>query len=160
MLMGCSRRMSTFLRRTPPLRWTSHMAECLKIVDEQMEAPLDRILVYQVRLQRISDEAPCTLMITNSELSEQTRLLRSFQTRALLSRVEELRQTLPPDLPEDCKYNYLYRRWSCESTCESNTRNPDVSFLLASGHDMPSSLRRRRGRRQRRGSVFLRRRPR
>ncbi|RAK96591.1 Zn(II)2Cys6 transcription factor [Aspergillus ibericus CBS 121593] len=47
---------ATFLQQSDSLRWTSHMDECLRQVDEQQECINDGILVQQVRLQLVMDK--------------------------------------------------------------------------------------------------------
>ncbi|KAI1394270.1 uncharacterized protein F4822DRAFT_424749 [Hypoxylon trugodes] len=47
---------SSMLQRIDPLRWTPHMDDCLRSLDEARECPNDGILVYQVRLQLISEK--------------------------------------------------------------------------------------------------------
>lgn len=82
--------------------WNSHLDDCLRVLDEEQETPLDCVLVQQVKLQRIADSAPSSIL-TDVEMSAQPRLIRDFQTKALLSKLEETKQSLRPDLPPDCK---------------------------------------------------------
>lgn len=44
---------SSFLRKIDTLRWTPHLDECLRVLDETPESLNDEILVQQVRLQRV-----------------------------------------------------------------------------------------------------------
>ncbi|OHF02992.1 hypothetical protein CORC01_01750 [Colletotrichum orchidophilum] len=48
---------ASFLGKMDPLRWTTHMDECLQVLDEQPEAPPDRTLVALVRMQLLKEEA-------------------------------------------------------------------------------------------------------
>jgi len=77
----------------------------MKVLEESPETPLDKILVQQVKLQRLTDEIPKQCI--NLESTEHTRLLRDFQTKALLSRLEEIRQNMPKNLPNDGKCEHL-----------------------------------------------------
>lgn len=101
------------MKRPIGLAWTEYLDECLRSLETAHETPLDLILVQQIRLQRIIDDVP-KFMPTASSLSEQTRVLRDFQSKVLLSRLEDARQILPADLPKDSKHKGLIH--SCSST--------------------------------------------
>ncbi|KAJ5805371.1 Major facilitator superfamily domain general substrate transporter [Penicillium riverlandense] len=51
--IGC---ISSFLQKIDALRWTPHMDECLRVIDEAKECPNDEILVQQVRLQLVVEK--------------------------------------------------------------------------------------------------------
>ncbi|KAM7185864.1 hypothetical protein V8F20_011635 [Naviculisporaceae sp. PSN 640] len=92
----------TFLRRTFAMPWTSHMEDCLRILDQNPDSPLDGILTQQVRMQRIAEEAPChSLQPTWSEVSPHTRTICEFQINALLQRLETVRQNIPKTIPPE-----------------------------------------------------------
>ena len=93
------------------------------MLEDERETPLDRVLVHQVKLQRIADAAPSS-MLTDMELSGQTKLVRDFQTRALLSKLEEVKQSLPLDLPDDCKHSSVGFAF-------------DTVLTYSSGYDLP-----------------------
>jgi hypothetical protein len=48
---------STAMKRSDPMRWTSHMRDCLAQIEAQQECPLDETLVQCVRIQLIADKA-------------------------------------------------------------------------------------------------------
>lgn len=92
----------TFLRRAFAMPWTSHMDDCLRILDQNPESPFDKVLVQQVRMQRIAEEAPChSLQVTLTELSAHTRRICDFQIKALLQRLENTRQSMAKDIPPE-----------------------------------------------------------
>ncbi|PWY79527.1 hypothetical protein BO94DRAFT_588109 [Aspergillus sclerotioniger CBS 115572] len=47
---------ATFLQQSDSLRWTPHMDECLRLLEEQQECANDGILAQQVRLQLVMDK--------------------------------------------------------------------------------------------------------
>jgi hypothetical protein len=49
-------RISSFLQKMDPLRWTPHMDECLQFIDEAKDCHNDAILVQLVRLQLIVEK--------------------------------------------------------------------------------------------------------
>ena len=93
---------SDFIKKQAALAWTPHMGDCLKVLEDEMETPLDQMLVYHIKLQLIADELPKPPLVA-VELPEHMRFVRDFQTKALLARVEEVRQKCPTDLPDDRK---------------------------------------------------------
>ncbi|KAM0708904.1 hypothetical protein Q7P35_002940 [Cladosporium inversicolor] len=48
---------TTAFKRSEPMRWTSHMQDCLAQIEAQDDDPLDRTLVHCVRIQLIADKA-------------------------------------------------------------------------------------------------------
>ncbi|KAM7187488.1 hypothetical protein V8F33_011228 [Rhypophila sp. PSN 637] len=90
----------TFLRRTFAMPWTSHMDDCLKILEKSPDSPLDGILIQQILMQRIAAEAPYhSFQGSTVEMSTQTRTACEFQIKALLQRLENTRQNASKDIP-------------------------------------------------------------
>src|SRR4051794_33240812 len=86
---------STFLKRIDALRWTSHMEECLNILAESKECPGDAVLVHQVRLQLLVEQA--------SQISQQIRESGNatpldLYRRSLQGQLQEVNDKLPPEL--------------------------------------------------------------
>lgn len=79
------------------------MEECLRILNEEPEAPLDQLLVYQVRLQHVALDIPTSAAYDNISSHEQLRLIQEFQVKSLLSRLEDVKRSLPSCFPEECK---------------------------------------------------------
>ncbi|KAI1251471.1 hypothetical protein MGN70_006039 [Eutypa lata] len=46
----------TAYRKTEPLRWTSYMDQCLRVLDEEKETKLDSLLVFQIKCQIITNQ--------------------------------------------------------------------------------------------------------
>jgi len=91
------------------------MQDCLRILDETNESPLDRILVSYIRLKLISDECPkpATLFCDPRDRLDKTPIVQEFEQKALSSRVQAQRRSFPADLPED-------------STCPQHGHRKDV----------------------------------
>lgn len=82
------------------MRWTPYMDDCLTILWDAQEAPLDRNLVLQVKLQLIVDEvARITL---NGETSD-LRVLHIMQAKILRSRFDDVMAQISPELQSDSK---------------------------------------------------------
>jgi hypothetical protein len=76
------------------------MDECLQVLEEVAEVPLDLVLVHQVRLQLVADDA-IRSQWPPPELTDHLRLLQSFQGKAISMRVQELKQSISVDLQVD-----------------------------------------------------------
>jgi hypothetical protein len=76
------------------------MDEYLHTLEETQEAPYDLLLVQLVRLQLIIDDTP-KAPLALQDPSEQLGLSHQFQAKALLSRVQVIRENFPPQAPED-----------------------------------------------------------
>ncbi|CAK7206681.1 hypothetical protein SEUCBS139899_009485 [Sporothrix eucalyptigena] len=127
-----------FHRKPTTIPWTDHMDECLRILDTSPETPLDRLLVYQCRLQRVALDVPGPQAYITISSAEQMRLVRDFQVKSLLARQREVEAMCPP-LPDDlafiCRLSNLANEASIYSvalfatnqTAEERVRNgPDT----------------------------------
>ncbi|KIH88794.1 hypothetical protein SPBR_06657 [Sporothrix brasiliensis 5110] len=90
-----------FHRKPITLPWTEHMDECLRVLDTEPETPLDRLLVYQCRLQRVALDIPGPQAYISIASAAQMRQTRDFQVTSLLARQREAEKMCPPDLPAD-----------------------------------------------------------
>ncbi|CAK7235272.1 hypothetical protein SBRCBS47491_009236 [Sporothrix bragantina] len=93
-----------FHRKPTTIPWTEHMDECLRVLDTDPESPLDRLLVYQCRLQRLALDVPGPQAYATITSAEQMRLVRDFQVKSLLARQREVEQMCPENLPEDLEF--------------------------------------------------------
>ncbi|RAL07884.1 transcription factor domain-containing protein [Aspergillus homomorphus CBS 101889] len=90
-----------FLGRMDPLRWTSHMKECLDILAHSEEIPGDGVLVQMTRTRLLADQ------ILQGPWSEgvyglsPAQALAAFHLKAFESRVETIRAELPMHLAEN-----------------------------------------------------------
>ncbi|KAK3313583.1 hypothetical protein B0H66DRAFT_566559 [Apodospora peruviana] len=105
---------ASFLRRPTTLSWTPHMDDCLRVLEEQAESPLDGVLVHQVMLQRIADQVPgMSVAVDSCSTISQMKNASEFQIRALLIQLDEVKQKLPRDLPDDlaliCRLHALHK---------------------------------------------------
>ncbi|PHH84331.1 hypothetical protein CDD83_2107 [Cordyceps sp. RAO-2017] len=87
---------SSFVGKMDTFGWTTHMDDCLDVLDHNREQPLDEVLVALIRIQRVGEEA--------------RKLLRSDVTRdfsqgptyvfkaSLLSRLDNIRHNLSDSL--------------------------------------------------------------
>ncbi|KAI0123777.1 hypothetical protein BJ170DRAFT_598978 [Xylariales sp. AK1849] len=80
--------------KTEPLRWTPYMEDCLRIVGEGTETPMDTHLATHVECQIIMNQLTCSRADQTAEegnLKAQPAIL----TTALLGQINDIRQRLP-----------------------------------------------------------------
>ncbi|GLA33621.1 hypothetical protein AnigIFM63309_000454 [Aspergillus niger] len=96
-VLGCfllTSTIATFLQQSDSLRWTPHLEDCLRLLEEQQECANDGILVQQVRLQLVTDRLSLGSRYGGSASVEPMRpspsvYLRPMQTQ-LQSRLQEI----------------------------------------------------------------------
>lgn len=82
------------------LAWSPHMQECLEVLEETREDPLDEVLVALVRLQYIADEAHKLL---RREISDDTNQSPPHGFRkGLVIQFDGLVARLSPTVKENC----------------------------------------------------------
>ncbi|KAL1888096.1 hypothetical protein Sste5346_009783 [Sporothrix stenoceras] len=127
-----------FHRKPITLPWTDHMNECLCVLDTDPETPLDRLLVYQCRLQRVALDIPGPQAYISITSAAQMRQTRDFQVKSLLARQREAEQMCPPNLPADlleiCRMSNLANEASIYSIALFNT-NQSAEERLRHGPD-------------------------
>jgi hypothetical protein len=85
-------RISLFIQKIDALRWTSHMDECLQVLDEAKECLTDGILVQQVRLQLIAEKmAQGTWHDGALESTKHTSELPSLHFQSLHSQFQNIK---------------------------------------------------------------------
>ena len=92
---------SAFLQRIDSLRWTPHMDECLRILDERQECATDEILVQQVRLQLLVER-----VTLDTWTDKPMRAPLSFYLQALHSQFQEIKDKLPPHSQRTSKQSF------------------------------------------------------
>ncbi|CAK7229003.1 hypothetical protein SCUCBS95973_007070 [Sporothrix curviconia] len=127
-----------FHRKPTAVPWTEHMDDCLRVLDTDPETPLDRLLVYQCRLQRLALDVPGSQVYATITSAEQMRLLRDFQVKSLLARQREVEQMCPTNLPDDlafiCRLSNLANEASIYSVALYST-NQSAEERLRCGPD-------------------------
>lgn len=96
-------RIASYHKTPLALPWSDHMEDCLRVLNEEPETPLDQLLDYQVRLQHVALDIPTSAAYDSISSPEELRLIREFQVKSLLSRLEDVKQSLPSRFPEECK---------------------------------------------------------
>jgi hypothetical protein len=82
----------TAYRKTEPLRWTSYMEECLKILEEGKETDMDILLVTQVKCHIIGN------MLSSPSADEPGQNLKppsEVLVAALLKQLSDIQERLP-----------------------------------------------------------------
>ncbi|GKZ26538.1 hypothetical protein AbraIFM66951_002745 [Aspergillus brasiliensis] len=101
-VLGCfllTSTIATFLQQSDSLRWTPHLDDCLRLLEEQQECVNDGILVQQVRLQLVTDRlglGRCyggSAKFAESMQPSPSVYLRPMQTQ-LQSRLQEIMSRL------------------------------------------------------------------
>lgn len=113
-VLGCfliTSNISSFLQKIDALRWTPHMDECLRILDELQECPSDAVLVQQIRMQLVIERVGAL------GVAEHPKMPMSFYLQSLRSQLREVGRVAPPQLQQDGKsssskhqlnHGYLY----------------------------------------------------
>lgn len=93
---------SSFLRKIDALRWTPHLDECLEVLNDKHESPVDDILVQQVRMQLIVEKitrGPWNDGVIST--AEHSNVPLCFYLNALLSQLQEVKTKIPPHLKDN-----------------------------------------------------------
>ncbi|WQF80723.1 Putative zn(2)Cys(6) fungal-type DNA-binding domain-containing protein [Colletotrichum destructivum] len=91
---------ASFLGKMDPLRWTSHMDECLQILDEQPESPSDRSLAALVKMQLLKDEAGKLSSRSDAmlEAMDGPKTPMAMYVKVLQTQLQRIIQSLPSEL--------------------------------------------------------------
>ncbi|GKT52447.1 uncharacterized protein ColSpa_12628 [Colletotrichum spaethianum] len=91
---------ASFLGKMDPLRWTSHMDECLQILDSQPESSSDRSLVALVKMQLLKDEAAKLSFRSDAPLDaiDGSKPPAAMYVKLLKAQLQRIIQSLPPEL--------------------------------------------------------------
>lgn len=89
-------RVSSFLQKSDPLRWTPFMDESLQTLREAKEAPFDETLVQQVRAQLLVEKTALTVW-HDGAFSNAGHLKPplSFYAQALHVDIDKIKNELP-----------------------------------------------------------------
>ena len=122
----------SLVHRTPiALPWTDHMDECLRVLDAEPETPLDRLLAYQCRLQRIALDIPGPQAYGSIASPREMRMLRDFQVKALVARQRSVEAQMPafadePGLQAICRLSNAASEAAIYGVALYATTAPDV----------------------------------
>ncbi|XXG97576.1 hypothetical protein Hte_003881 [Hypoxylon texense] len=95
-------------RKTEPLRWTPYMDDCLRLLCEGRETPLDIVLATQVKCQVITYHLTRP-SASNPAGGDGSKAPSTVLTAALLRQLSDVRQSLPAQLGSDRHVQfYLY----------------------------------------------------
>ncbi|POR34546.1 Uncharacterized protein TPAR_05276 [Tolypocladium paradoxum] len=95
-LWFCTSVCTSFIGKMETLGWTSHMDDCLAVLEREGEQPLDEVLVALVKIQLIGEEAHKLL---RREATGETGQGPTYIFKAgLQSRLNEIQQRLPARL--------------------------------------------------------------
>ena len=102
--------MSRPYKKIDALRWTSHLDDCLQVLDERHECLTDKILVQQVRLQLIVEKVTRgTWNDVAMGTAEYRKAPLSFHLQALHSELQEVRSKLPLQFQRDGEMSSFFR---------------------------------------------------
>ncbi|KAI4285158.1 MAG: hypothetical protein L6R35_004724 [Caloplaca aegaea] len=93
---------SSFLQKIDALRWTPHLDECLEVLNEKHESPIDDILVQQVRMQLIVEKVTRGPWNDGAiKTAEHSNVPLCFYLNALQSQLQEVKSKIPPYLKDN-----------------------------------------------------------
>lgn len=100
---------SWYFAKIDPLRWTPYMDECLQILSTKQEAPTDKMLAQQIRLQLLAEKVAQTASKnTVFEHSEAPKAHLPFYLRALRSQLVDIKRMVSPEVERNRK-DLLYQ---------------------------------------------------
>ncbi|KAJ3519886.1 hypothetical protein NM208_g13944 [Fusarium decemcellulare] len=88
---------TSFVGKMDTLRWTSHMDDCLTVLERDREHPSDEVLVALVRYQLVADEAQKLLI--RDVMGEASQAPTYVFRKSLLTKMQDIREGLSPNLP-------------------------------------------------------------
>ncbi|KAK2015906.1 hypothetical protein LZ32DRAFT_112731 [Colletotrichum eremochloae] len=89
-----------FLGKGDPLRWTPYMDECLQMLNDKPESPLDRSLAAIVKMQLIKDESTklTSRLDVSRERVDSSKPPTAVYVKMLQAQLQHIYQDLPADL--------------------------------------------------------------
>src|SRR5690348_12600164 len=99
------RRHASVLGKMDSLRWTSHMQDCLDILEQEKEHELDKILVSLVKVQRIGDDA--YQLLERDVIEDASPAPAYVFKKNLLNKLDDVRRNLPPSLASHGLYTTI-----------------------------------------------------
>jgi hypothetical protein len=97
---------ANYLHRMEPISFTPYMDDCLRILQEEKEAPTDALLIQLVRVQLIRDKASSLIKIGPTPISGTTNPLYvsgDFHIQTLVSQLEEVDKSIPETVKSNGK---------------------------------------------------------
>ncbi|KYK56933.1 hypothetical protein DCS_03939 [Drechmeria coniospora] len=99
----CTSTCTSFIGKMETLNWTSHMDECLALLEHEREQPLDEVLVAIIKSQLVGEEAQKLLRLQGATDAGQGPSF--IYKTGLINRLDRLKQSLPAAL----HFHYLVR---------------------------------------------------
>ncbi|KFA62819.1 hypothetical protein S40285_03813 [Stachybotrys chlorohalonatus IBT 40285] len=87
---------ASILGKMDSLRWTSHMQDCLEILEREKDHELDDVLVSFVKVQRVGDEA--YKLLERDVIEDASQAPAYVFKKSLLNRLDDVRRNLSPGL--------------------------------------------------------------
>ncbi|OTA65139.1 hypothetical protein K449DRAFT_392224 [Hypoxylon sp. EC38] len=120
-------------RKTEPLRWTTYLEDCLRVLGEGRETCLDALLVMQVECQIITNqlnELTCSPSDETGRVEDPKAPSRILST-ALLSQLGFIRQMLPPEIKSQSttQFYLLYTELKIRESLLGRPSPPDQAGL-------------------------------
>jgi hypothetical protein len=107
LMTACSA--STTLKRSDPMRWTSHMQECLNQIESQQDHPLDEILVQYVKIQLVADKAiKAASHDANVDPDDGLHPPPSLFAQEMLTQLKTLKSTMVDSTAQDGKSKHSH----------------------------------------------------
>lgn len=91
-------RFFTSLKKLEPLRWTSHMDECLRVLEEQAESDSDISLAALVKLQLITEQIHRAPWQNGDSSNVRVQVLPPAYLNSVMAQLRRVRNELPAGL--------------------------------------------------------------
>jgi hypothetical protein len=93
----------TAYRKTEPLRWTSYMDDCLRILVEGGETESDFHLATQVKCQIITNQLNCAAANDSRDMAS-SKSYTALLATALLQQLDDIQHRLPVQVYSESQY--------------------------------------------------------
>ena len=90
---------SAHIQKMDTMRWAPYMADCLRILDERKEVPLDALLVQQIRIRLVIENVNQCLWTPGGMAHEEISATPwTFYLKAFQSQLQVVKDKIPPSL--------------------------------------------------------------
>ncbi|KAF2188861.1 hypothetical protein K469DRAFT_564540 [Zopfia rhizophila CBS 207.26] len=122
---------ANYRQRTEPMRWTSYLEECLRLLEEKKDYSTDQFLVYLTRVQLIRNQAATVVWTDTLPTGNASDgLPKDFYVHTFKSQIEELKRSVPSELKSNATLQLHILETVISIHEHSLTASPskDVSF--------------------------------
>lgn len=92
---------ATYLTNIDAMQWTEYMEQCVQVLNDNKEGPLDDLFLAQVRFQQLSQSLPPAAWCYEDLARLDSKVPVAFYFKALESNVQRTMAAIPPQAQQD-----------------------------------------------------------